>query len=37
MTNPNPTIEAPDPVYLPEWPPTQDELPYDDSAPMESW
>jgi len=25
------------PVYLPEWPPTQDELPYDDGEPMESW
>jgi Uma2 family endonuclease len=37
MTNPNPITEVLDPVYLPELPPTQDELPYDDSEPMESW
>ncbi|WP_414425792.1 Uma2 family endonuclease [Synechococcus sp. R70.1] len=37
MTNPNPITEVLDPVYLPEWPPTQDELPYDDGEPMESW
>ncbi len=37
MTDPNPIIEVPDPIYLTEWPPTQDELPYDDGVPMESW
>ena len=37
MTNPNPITEVLDPLYLPEWPPTQDELPYDDGEPMESW
>jgi hypothetical protein len=34
----NPAVDLPNhPVYLPEWPPTQDELPYDDGEPMESW
>ncbi len=33
----NPVVDLPDPVYLPEWPPTQDELPYDDGVPMETW
>ncbi|MFT0814252.1 Uma2 family endonuclease [Synechococcus sp. OH20] len=37
MTNPKPIIEVPDPVNLPDWPPTQDELPYDDGVPMGSW
>jgi len=42
MSNPavelsDPCLQELDPVDLPEWPPTQDELPYDDGEPMESW
>ncbi|MCF2971749.1 Uma2 family endonuclease [Synechococcus sp. Nb3U1] len=34
VNSPNPLLEE---AYLPELPPTQDELPYDDGVPMETW